>query len=169
MEGAGGNGKKVDAAERMRDDESSRASPKVPQNQQNGAALPEETAAASATIDRIRSSTVKKEPLSDVEAIDVRGLSFTETPEQKTTTSHEPKSEITATVSRKRRSTEEKLSTNGNVLKKPRFEQREQFLSSLVGCDKVTAEELGARADQLRADLQVSLNLTEYEIIFHCL
>ncbi|CAK9799913.1 hypothetical protein ANTQUA_LOCUS2287 [Anthophora quadrimaculata] len=155
MEGAAGNGKKVDSAEKTREDESSRASPKVPQNQQNGAALPEETAAAPATtVECLRSASIKKEPLCDSEPeVTGKSLSSGETVQQKPVASRCSKSETVG--GRKRKSTDGQLSSNGNSTpKKFCLEQREQYISSLVGCEKVTAEELAARADQLRAEVQ---------------
>lgn len=157
MEGAAGNGKKVDSAEKTRDDESSRASPKVPQNQQNGAALPEETAAAPATIECLRSASIKKEPLCDSEPEAAsKSLSSAKTVQQKPAESRCTKTKTEG--SRKRKSTDGQLSSNGNsTSKKLCMEQREQYISSLVGCEKVTAEELAARADQLRAEVQVNI------------
>ncbi|XP_061929080.1 uncharacterized protein LOC108001103 isoform X2 [Apis cerana] len=154
MEGAAGNGKKVDSAEKTRDDESSRASPKVPQNQQNGAALPEETATAPTTIECLRSASIKKEPLCDSEPEAAgKSLSSAKTVQQKPAESRCTKSKTEG--SRKRKSTDGQLSSNGNsTSKKLCMEQREQYISSLVGCEKVTAEELAARADQLRAEVQ---------------
>ncbi|XP_076755575.1 uncharacterized protein LOC143426206 isoform X1 [Xylocopa sonorina] len=154
MEGAAGNGKKVDSAEKSREDESSRASPKVPQNQQNGAALPEETAAAPATVECLRSSSIKKEPHCDSEPETAgKSLSVAETVQPKPVASRCTKSETEG--SRKRKSTDGQLSSNGNSTpKKLCLEQREQYISSLVGCEKVTAEELAVRADQLRAEVQ---------------
>ncbi|XP_043803854.1 uncharacterized protein LOC122720870 isoform X1 [Apis laboriosa] len=154
MEGAAGNGKKVDSAEKTRDDESSRASPKVPQNQQNGAALPEETAAAPTTIECLRSASIKKEPLCDSEPEAAsKSLSSAKTVQQKPVESRCTKAKTEG--SRKRKSTDGQLSSNGNsTSKKLCMEQREQYISSLVGCEKVTAEELAARADQLRAEVQ---------------
>lgn len=161
MEGAAGNGKKVDSAEKTRDDESSRSSPKVPQSQQNGAALPEETAAAPTTIECLRSTSIKKEPLCDSEPeVAGKSLSSAETMQQKPVVSRCTKSETEG--NRKRKSTNGQLSSNGNSTpKKFCIEQREQYISSLVGCEKVTAEELAARADQLRAEVQVN-------IVFRC-
>ncbi|KAF3426012.1 hypothetical protein E2986_00305 [Frieseomelitta varia] len=156
MEGAAGNGKKVDdSTEKTRDDDSSRASPKVPQNQQNGAALPEETAAAPATIECLRSAPIKKESLCDSEPeVTGKNLSSSETMQQKPVASRGAKSE-TEGGGRKRKLTDGQLSSNGNSTpKKFCIEQREQYISSLVGCEKVTAEELAARADQLRAEVQ---------------
>ncbi|XP_076183641.1 uncharacterized protein LOC143155136 isoform X1 [Ptiloglossa arizonensis] len=169
MEGAAGNGKKVDSAEKTREDDSSRASPKVPQSQQNGAALPEETAAAPATEECLRSASIKKEPLcdSESEATTKTTLSSVETVQQKPVASRCPKTETEGGGGggggvgggggggRKRKSTDGQLSSNGNSTpKKSCLEQREQYISSLVGCEKVTAEELAARADQLRAEVQ---------------
>ncbi|XP_076232469.1 uncharacterized protein LOC143177984 isoform X1 [Calliopsis andreniformis] len=155
MEGAAGNGKKVDSAEKTREDDTSRASPKVPQSQQNGAALPEETAAAPATLECLRSSaSIKKEPLCDSENEATKNTSAAENAQQKQAASRCAKSE-TEGGSRKRKSTDGQLPPNGNSTpKKFCNEQREQYITSLVGCEKVTAEELAARADQLRAEVQ---------------
>ena len=168
MEGAAGNGKKVDdPTEKSRDDESSRASPKVPQNQQNGAALPEETAAAPATIECLRSAPIKKESLCDSEP-EVTGKNHSaaaETMQQKPVASRGAKSETEG--GRKRKLTDGQLSSNGNSTpKKFCIEQREQYISSLVGCEKVTAEELAARADQLRAEVQVNIYIYIYIYIY---
>lgn len=156
MEGVAGNGKKVDSAEKTREEDSSRASPKVPQSQQNGAALPEETAAAPTTVECLRSTSIKKEPLCDSESETTTKttLSSVEAAQQKTAVSRCAKSE-TEGSGRKRKSTDGQLSSNGNPApKKFCLEQREQYISSLVGCEKVTADELAARADQLRAEVQ---------------
>ncbi|XP_031850353.1 uncharacterized protein LOC116435183 isoform X2 [Nomia melanderi] len=156
MEGAAGNGKKVDSAEKTREDDSLRASPKVPQSQQNGAALPEETAAVPATVECLRSTSIKKEPLCDSESETTTKttLSAVDGAQQKPIASRCAKSE-TEGSGRKRKSTDGQLSSNGNPApKKFCLEQREQYISSLVGCEKVTAEELAARADQLRAEVQ---------------
>ncbi|XP_076303347.1 uncharacterized protein LOC143221747 isoform X2 [Lasioglossum baleicum] len=155
MEGAAGNGKKVDSAEKTREEDSSRASPKVPQSQQNGAALPEETAAAPTTVECLRSTSIKKEPLCDSESETTTKTTLSvETAQQKTAVSRCAKSE-TEGSGRKRKSTDGQLSSNGNPApKKFCLEQREQYISSLVGCEKVTADELAARADQLRAEVQ---------------
>nr|XP_012136887.1 PREDICTED: uncharacterized protein LOC100882946 isoform X4 [Megachile rotundata] len=158
MEGAAGNGKKVDSAEKTReDDTTSRASPKVPQNQQNGAALPEETAAAPATVECLRSSSIKKEPQCDSEPeVTAKSRSSADTAQQKPVASRCAKSETEGGGGgRKRKSTDGQLSSNGNSTpKKFCLEQREQYISSLVGCEKVTTDELAARADQLRAEVQ---------------
>lgn len=154
MEGAAGNGKKVDSAEKTRDDESSRSSPKVPQSQQNGAALPEETAAAPTTIERVQSTLIKEELNCDSESeVASKSLSSAEKMQQKSVVSRCTKSGTEG--SRKRKSTEGQLSSNGNSTpKKLCTEQREQYISSLVGCEKVTTEELAARAVELRAEVQ---------------
>ncbi|XP_012277731.1 uncharacterized protein LOC105698245 isoform X3 [Orussus abietinus] len=138
MDNVVGNGKRVEATEKK--EEPTQISPKIPQSQQNGAALPEETAAAAAT-DHVRPTTVKKEPFSEHEDDQKPSFRFS--------------GETDAAPTRKRRSPEETSSTNGKpASKRVCFEQREQFISSLVGCDKVTAEELAARAEQLRIEVQ---------------
>ena len=153
MDGSGANGKKVEAAEKKEEEDLSRQSPQVPQNQQNGAALPEETAAAVA--DRLHSSVVKQEPYSEAP---------TESTKKSATIRSLSKQQEDSRVfrsdereSRKRRSTEEVLSANGSTnSKKVCFDQRQQLVSSLItGYENATAEELTARADVLRAELQV--------------
>ncbi|XP_034951633.1 uncharacterized protein [Chelonus insularis] len=136
-----GNGKDMD---KKKDDAGD--SPKVPQNRQNGAALPEETATAtSATtggrvkIERLAAGgPVKKENHSDDDEdyIEVK-----------------KKSRTAGKEARKRRSVEETFSTNGNP-KRTCFEQRERFIDSLVGCERISAEELATRAEELRAEVQ---------------
>ncbi|KAH0561335.1 uncharacterized protein LOC123265929 isoform X2 [Cotesia glomerata] len=126
-------------------DDTTGDSPKVPQSRQNGAALPEETAtAASVTtgrvkVERIQNSLVKKERQSDDEDCSQVKKKSRVLPSKET---------------RKRRSTDEtNFSTNGNP-KRICFEQRERFIDSLVGCDRISAEELATRADELRAEVQ---------------
>lgn len=157
MEGSGGNGKKVDAAEKTREEDSSRTSPKVPQNQQNGAALPEETAAASTTTaDRLRSSSIKKEPLCDTDLETAgKSLSSSDGSQQKERAPMRSLKPEIAESGRKRKSTDGQLSSNGNSApKKFCLEQREQYISFVVGCEKLNADELAVRADQLRAEVQ---------------
>ncbi|XP_033212791.1 WD repeat-containing protein 87-like isoform X2 [Belonocnema kinseyi] len=152
IDGNGANVKKVESAEKKEEEDHSRQSPQVPQSQQNGAALPEETAAAAA--DRLQSSVVKQE-------------SYAETPsdptKKSTTVTALPKQQEDSRTfrsddrgSRKRRSTEEALSTNGSTnSKKICIDQRQQLVSSLItGYENATAEELASRADVLRAELQ---------------
>ncbi|KAI4500081.1 hypothetical protein M0802_004951 [Mischocyttarus mexicanus] len=160
----GGSGKRVDAAEKSRDEDTSRTSPKVPQNQQNGAALPEETAAASTTTaDRLRSSSIKKEPLYDSELVETTTRKVLSSPddcsqqkEQRAPT-RSLKSDLVENLGRKRKSTEGQLSSNGNsTIKKFCLEQREreQYISFAVGCEKLSPDELAAKADQLRGEVQ---------------
>lgn len=62
---------------------------------------------------------------------------------------------------RKRRSAESvatatNLSANGSAPpKKICLDQREQFINSLIGSDKFTAEQLASRSEQLRVEVQV--------------
>ncbi|KAK0174901.1 hypothetical protein PV327_010614 [Microctonus hyperodae] len=127
-------------------------SPKIPQNRQNGASLPEETATAtSAATGRIKiernitggggggDTAVKKENHSGTEE---------DITEVKKKTRNNGKE-----VVRKRRSNDEAFSSNGNS-KRICFEQRERYIDSLVGCERVGAEELATRADELRAEVQ---------------
>lgn len=63
---------------------------------------------------------------------------------------------------RKRRSAEllsSNSSSNGNpcTSKKICSDQREQYINSLIGSDKFTAEQLASKAEQLRAEVQVNL------------
>ncbi|CAD6235101.1 GSCOCG00007806001-RA-CDS [Cotesia congregata] len=126
-------------------DDTTGDSPKVPQSRQNGAALPEETATATSVttgrvkVERIQNSLVKKERQSDDEDCSQVKKKSRVLPSKET---------------RKRRSTDEtNFSTNGNP-KRICFEQRERFIDSLVGCDRISAEELATRADELRAEVQ---------------
>ncbi|XP_066595696.1 caldesmon-like isoform X2 [Prorops nasuta] len=141
--GAAGNGKKLENEKLRVGDVDHPVSPKVPQSQQNGAALPEETAVA--TADRLRTTSIKKEPVDKDED---------QKPHQKLLT----RSQKDESSTRKRKANDShQLSTNGSsgpAGKKSCLEQREQFISSLVGSDKVSPEELAARADQLRAEVQ---------------
>lgn len=65
---------------------------------------------------------------------------------------------------RKRRSAEllgpnlSRMSSNGNPCapKKLCSDQREQYINSLIGSDKFTAEQLANKAEQLRAEVQVN-------------
>lgn len=155
MDGSGANGKKVESAEKKEEEDHSRQSPQVPQSQQNGAALPEETAAA--TADRLQSPVVKQEPYPEAP---------TDPTKKSTTVTALPKQQEDSRTfrsddrgSRKRRSTEEALSANGSTnSKKICIDQRQQLVSSLItGYENATAEELASRADVLRAELQVLL------------
>ncbi|XP_074105641.1 uncharacterized protein LOC141531629 isoform X1 [Cotesia typhae] len=126
-------------------DDTTGDSPKVPQSRQNGAALPEETATATSVttgrvkVERIQNSLVKKERQSDDEDFSQIKKKSRVLPSKET---------------RKRRSTDETtFSTNGNP-KRICFEQRERFIDSLVRCDRISAEELATRADELRAEVQ---------------
>ncbi|XP_015178764.1 PREDICTED: uncharacterized protein LOC107067616 isoform X2 [Polistes dominula] len=151
MEGSGGNGKRVDAAEKTREEDSSRTSPKVPQNQQNGAALPEE---AAATADRLRSSLIKKEPLGDSELVETntkKALPSSDGSQQKERTpTRSLKSDLVENLGKKRRSLERQLPSNGNATtKKFCLERRAQYTSLEVDCEKLSPDELAAKAKEL--------------------
>ena len=153
MDGSGANGKKLEAAEKKEEEDPSRQSPQVPQSQQNGAALPEETAAAA--VDRLHSSVMKEEPYSETNTDSTKNSMTDATLSKQQEGSRTFRSDDRE--SRKRRLSEEVLSINGNsTSKKICIEQRDQLVSSLItGYENATAEELASRADVLRVELQV--------------
>lgn len=139
---SGNGGDKKDAKVKDEDD-----TLKVPLSQQNGAALPEETAAKSARS-LLLQSTVKVEYHgndSDMEQQQQQQLTTLEKVNKENKNS------------RKRRSFDlpHASSHNGNSAAK-KICQREQLVASMVG-DKLTADELAVRAEQLRAEVQVSI------------
>lgn len=145
-----GNGKTVNDSKKGNGETGSGDSPKVPQNRQNGAALPEETATA-ATAGRVKverhvvgAAPVKKENHSDSEDL----------PEVRKKLRASTKDASAAL--RKRRSTEDNFSSNGGS-KRICFEQREIYIDSLVGCERISSDELASRADELRAEVQVCI------------
>ncbi|XP_031781208.1 midasin isoform X2 [Nasonia vitripennis] len=190
----GGNGKNAlesggPSELKQRDDEDSRKSPKVPQSQQNGAALPEETASADRNLVQcvaasgLPAKKEKKEPLDDAEAnLHVQSPTRKSSKlqaEQPTTSpgkagrpsgqrgapaklqlDEQQQQQPHCRETRKRRSAESaaapaSLSANGSgPPKKLCLDQREQFINSLIGSDKYTAEQLASRAEQLRAEVQ---------------
>ncbi|KAJ8679570.1 hypothetical protein QAD02_015357, partial [Eretmocerus hayati] len=188
-----GNGKKIDGETIKRDDDESRKSPKVPQSQQNGAALPEETASADRNLARCGGPASpikrdKKEPLDSLHNDDnddqrddehhsqsrSSKLLSEQTNRQNRTSNQQLRSstgklsqqideELPIRETRKRRLVPDPmaplgiLSSNGSPSqpKRLRLDQREQFISSLVGpSDKLNAEQLAMRSDQLRAEVQ---------------
>lgn len=156
MENTGGNGKNVDAAERTpREDESPRSSPNVPQSQQNGAALPEETATSPTAMDCVHPTALEKESRHDV-ATNAKSSLSAGTSQRKTSTTCSVKTEPGEVTGKKRKSIDE-ISTNGpSTSKKLCLEEREQHIATLTACDKNTPEEFVAKANQLQAEIQVS-------------
>lgn len=165
MEGAAeGRRRQVDTAEDDKTPKSSSSS-EIPQSQQNGAALPEETAAApAATVSRVRTKRKAESP--DVE----------ETPETKSgqllasncplssrqkvavasgsnVTQHHAK--VESVESKKRKSTNGQLSVNPRK-KFCNEDEREEYISQIVGNDNETVNVLMVKADRLRADIAVS-------------
>ncbi|XP_023319250.1 dendritic arbor reduction protein 1-like isoform X4 [Trichogramma pretiosum] len=160
-------------------------SPKMPQSQQNGAALPEEAASAERLIGNV---TLKKEPRDSYDAGKQHSQSFqAKSPKMHADQSklgragagqqqrgistksspfddyhhQQQQQQLTSPYreTRKRRSLESSchavLSANGSPSpKKFCTDQREQYINSLIGSDKFNAEQLAARADQLRAEVQ---------------
>lgn len=151
MEGISGNGTtgiKADPNDKGRDEEDTlRASPKVPQNQQNGAALPEETAAAVSKTDRLGSSNIVKKEIEDTETKVIKS------DEESSQKIHVP-SDNNVPRTRKRRSVESHLPVSSP--KKICSDARERYITSLIGSERVGAKELALKADQLRAEVQVS-------------
>lgn len=146
------NTKKMKDADKKEDEDFSRQSPQVPQSQQNGAALPEEAVIDNA--ERLHTSTVKEEPHQETIS-DLSKKSMTDLPLPKQ--NEDIKAIRTEErANRKRRSTDEMPSTNGNSsAKKICLEQREQLVSSLItGYENASSNELASRADVLRAELQ---------------
>lgn len=164
MEGTTESKRKVDTAE---DDKTSRSSPspKVPQSQQNGAALPEETAAApTASVGRPRKK--KDESRCDTETPNTKGRQLlASTSRQSETTPSDAvqprhvKAGSEPIEIRKRKSTLQVSPHAGNPPKKKFRDNytREEYISSIVGDNNETIEDLVAKADRLRADILVSI------------
>lgn len=163
MEGAAESRRNVDIAE---DDKTSRSSPspspKVPQSQQNGAALPEETAAAPTTSVGRGRTKKKDESRCDTEIPKGRQL-LAGTSRQSATTSSDvvqPRHVKAGSepIEIKKRKSSNGLVSPGNPRKKFRDNYtREEYISRIVGDDNETVEDLMAKADRLRADILVSL------------
>ncbi|XP_011059522.1 PREDICTED: uncharacterized protein LOC105149070 isoform X3 [Acromyrmex echinatior] len=164
MEGATESKRKVDTAE---DDKTSRSSPspKVPQNQQNVAALPEETAAApTASVGRPR----KKKDNSRCDTPNTKGRQLlASTSRQSATTpsdvvqSRHVKAGSEPIEIRKRKSTLQVSPHLGNPPKKKFRDNytREEYISNIVGDNNESIEDLVAKADRLRADILTLENL----------
>ncbi|XP_020293009.1 uncharacterized protein LOC109859306 isoform X1 [Pseudomyrmex gracilis] len=167
MEGAVENRRNVNTAE---DDKSANdtlpSSPKIPQNQQNGAALPEETAAAPATV--ASHAHPKKETIAKKAEKTKSSRSDAETPDTKNrqllaSTSQEkiksvvaqqrPTSAEPVEAIKKRKSTNGQLSVVGNPRKKLCVDKREEYILEVVGDDNDTIDELVARANELKAEI----------------
>lgn len=167
MEGAAESRRKVDTAE---DDKTSRSSPspKVPQSQQNGAALPEETAAApTASVGRGRPKK-KDESRYDTKTVDTKDSQLLAgTSQQSAATSGDDvvqprhvKAGSEPVEIKKRKSTNGQLVSLGNPRKKFRDNYtREEYISRIVGDNNESIEDLMAKADRLRADILVSAAL----------
>ncbi|XP_011690114.1 PREDICTED: uncharacterized protein LOC105451396 isoform X2 [Wasmannia auropunctata] len=164
MDGAAESRRKVDTAE---DDKTSRSSPspKVPQSQQNGAALPEETAAApAASVGRARTKK-KDESRCDTETVPAANTKgrqlLASTSRQSATTPSDVvvqprhvKAASEPVEIKKRKSTNGQLASLGNPRKKFRDNYtREEYISSIVGDNNESIEDLVAKADRLRADI----------------
>lgn len=166
MEGAAESRRKVDTAE---DDKTSRSSPspspKVPQSQQNGAALPEETAAApTASVGRGRPKK-KDESGCDTKPVNTKGRQLLAGTSRQSATSGDDvvqprhvKAGSEPVEIKKRKSTNGQFVSLGNPRKKFRDNYtREEYISRIVGDNNESVEDLMAKADRLRADILVSL------------
>ncbi|XP_077263940.1 uncharacterized protein LOC143898379 isoform X4 [Temnothorax americanus] len=166
MEGAAESRRKVDTAE---DDKTSRSSPspKVPQSQQNGAALPEETAAAPAASvgrgrpkkkDESRCDTETPNDTKDKQLLASTSRQSTTTPSDIVQPRHVKAASEPVEI-RKRKSTNGQLISLGNPRKKFRDNSsREEYISRIVG-DNESIADLVAKADRLRADILALQNL----------
>lgn len=155
------NTKNMKATEKKEDEDFSRQSPQVPQSQQNGAALPVEEAVIAAAVERLHTTTVKEEPHNDIITDLSNKKSTTTTTDLQLMKKQNDDTKLIRQsderiTNRKRRSTEEIPSSNGNTnTKRICLEQREQLVSSLItGYENASADELATRADCLRVELQ---------------
>ncbi|XP_046744474.1 uncharacterized protein LOC124410274 isoform X4 [Diprion similis] len=104
--------------------------------------------------DPARNYTVKKEPTSEPET-DLEHERDALPELRKRTGSNNPTKNLKPErESKKRRSTDEITQNSNGSSKRACLEQREELISSIVGGDKITTEELAVRAEQLRAELQ---------------
>lgn len=137
--------------------DSSKDSSKISPSRQNGKTFPAETVSPteqSSTDRKITSGIVKKENSTtdgEDELLDFK------------------RKKRNCNDSRKRQAAEDMANES---TKKICFEQRERFIDSLIGCDRIaTAEELEFRADELAAEVKVNnyLNFTIkiYLVIYH--
>lgn len=157
MEGASGNGKNVDAAENAPN-----TSPKVPQSQQNGAALPEETATSPSALDYERGN-LEKNTHDNIRIIN-KSLPITSTPvastsQPKASSSRLVRSKSVEIVGKKRKFPCEQQDTKNGPTKPKKaccgHEERESSIKSLVG-EEITADALEKKEGELFKQMQVS-------------
>lgn len=164
MEGATeGRRRQVDTAEDDKTAKSSSSS-EIPQSQQNGAALPEETAAApTATVSRVRTKRKTESP--DTETPDTKNRQLLADASQKVAaasgsnvTQHHSKVASESVDNKKRKSTNGQLSVNPRK-KFCNEDEREEYISQIIGSDNETVDVLMEKADRLRADIVALENL----------
>ncbi|XP_011263034.1 putative leucine-rich repeat-containing protein DDB_G0290503 isoform X3 [Camponotus floridanus] len=164
MEGATeGRRRQVDTAEDDKTAKSSSSS-EIPQSQQNGAALPEETAAApTATVSRVRTKRKTESP--DTETPDTKNRQLLADVSQKVAaasgsnvTQHHSKVASESVDNKKRKSTNGQLSVNPRK-KFCNEDEREEYISQIIGTDNETVDVLMEKADRLRADIVALENL----------
>lgn len=168
MEGASGNGKNVDAAENAPS-----TSPKVPQSQQNGAALPEETAASPpSALDYGRAVKTEKNAhqnaKNDKKSFPITSTPIASTSQQKAGSSRLVRSRSVEIIGKKRKSPNgQQDSANGPTRPKKScctHEERENSIKSLVG-DESTADALQTKEDFLLKQMQVSSTARERDLV----
>lgn len=163
MEGATeGRRRQVDTAEDDKTAKSSSSS-EIPQSQQNGAALPEETAAApTATVSRVRTKRKTESP--DTETPDTKNRQLLADVSQKvaaasgSNVTHHSKVASESVDNKKRKSTNGQLSVNPRK-KFCNEDEREEYISQIIGTDNETVDVLMEKADRLRADIVALENL----------
>lgn len=164
MEGAAeGRRRQVDTAENDKTPKSSSSS-EIPQSQQNGAALPEETAAApAATVSRVRTKRKAESPDTETPDTKSRQLLAGTSRQKVAVASGSNVTQRHAKVASESVESKKRKSTNGQLSVNPRKkfcneDEREEYISQIVGNDNETVNVLMVKADRLRADIAVSVS-----------
>lgn len=169
MEGAVENRRNVNIAE---EDKTKTSSSQVPQSQQNGAALPEETATAPATMSVMNPVCTKKKIKNENETLNANDEALLVAKSKLLTSDTSPqKAVIPDNVAQHRTKygsieVRKRKSTNGqpfaSVSSRKKFRndtEREELILRMIGNgNNETFEELMARATQLRSDILVSIS-----------
>ncbi|XP_029660822.1 uncharacterized protein LOC115234164 isoform X2 [Formica exsecta] len=165
MEGAAeGRRRQVDTAEDDKTPKSSSSS-EIPQSQQNGAALPEETAAApAATVSRVRTKRKAESPDTETPDTKSRQLLAGTSRQKVAVASGSNVTQRHAKVASESVESKKRKSTNGQLSVNPRKkfcneDEREEYISQIVGNDNETVNVLMVKADRLRADIAALENL----------
>ncbi|XP_072765943.1 uncharacterized protein [Anoplolepis gracilipes] len=166
MEGATeGRRRQVDTAENDNKTPKSSTSSEIPQSQQNGAALPEETAAApTATVSRVRTKRKAESPETETPDTKSRQLLGGTSRQKVVAASGSNVTQRHTKVTSETVETKKRKSTNGQLSVNPRKkfcneDEREEYISQIVGSDNETVDVLMVKADRLRADIVALENL----------